>query len=465
MVSLPAPSQKTDEVKKPRKILGVRVAAIFEALFMLAFILAMSRLIGDTSRFIHVSPHPFWVPVLLISVQYGCIEGIITALLATIALYMGNVPIQQYQETLFDYQLRLAAQPFMWFVAAFILGEIRLRVDAQNRELVEEITTLSGEAAIIYKAYEQLKETKSQQDRLLASQSKTASAIYQTFQLLQGVSPTQILTDLPRVFSTALNPHKFSVFAMGHQGFEVATSHGWTETDQFMRRIPKDHPLFQAVGIDRRLVAVFNPDDEAALKGQGMLAAPLYDSDTQQLLGMVKVEAIDFLDFNRNTLEGFQALCNLVGLSYANARRYRALERQAIFSNLRPVYSLNYLSEQQVFIEELCKQAKIPLSSIHFQGHDERPQELLADDVLDEGVVAHLLVALVKPKGQVFKASRHAYDFIILLPNTDTIGAQSLAGEILEAVMKDERLKHLKLSQKVEVLVDVNVTPVQPARA
>ncbi len=432
--------------QRPHKLLGIRLAALVEMVLMFAVMLIVGDALGASHRLITVSPHPFWIVVLLISVQYGCVEGIIACVLATLCLYVGNVPPQEFRETLFDYQVRLAALPFMWFVAAFVLGEMRLRVDSQKEELADQLDNLTEEATTIFAAYEKLKDTKEQQDRLLASQQQTAASIYQTFKYLQSLAPTRILLDLDKIFATALDPRKFSVYAVGPNGLEVATSHGWQDNDTFMRRIPTSHPLFKAIAEERRLVAIINPLDQTILQGQGMLAAPLIDPENNHLLGMVKIEDMEFLDFNRNTLQAFQALCEVIGLAYAHARRFRALDRQAIFAPEAPIYSSAFLAQQKPYMEELSRRARLPLTLIHVRGFEEQ------QDQVHELTMGELLKSAVQPLGMVFKASRKPLDFVILLPNTDKAAAEALSGEILEATQRDKLLSMVKLSQKVEIL-------------
>ncbi|MDP1834912.1 MAG: hypothetical protein Q8K75_03190 [Chlamydiales bacterium] len=432
--------------RKKRKFLGLRFSAIVETLALLAVLIAGDYYWGAGERFMNISPHPFWAIVLLIAVQYGTVEGIAAAFLCSLALYVGNMPPQVYNETLFDYQLHIAKVPFLWFVAAFILGEMRLRVEGQKIQLADRLDELTEQATVVFNAYQKLKATKEHQDRLLASQRKTVASIYKTFHYLQAVSPSQILLDLDKIFYLALSPKKFSVFALGQNGFEIATSHGWNESDIYQRRISTETPLYQAVGVQRRLVVAIDPKDEEILQGQGVLAGPLFDPEKKQLLGMVKVEEVDFLELNVNTLEAFQALCEIVGIAYAHARRFRALERNTLFSETEGVYSMAFFKEQRRYLQILMQATSQPLSAISIEAGVEA-------EFAHEEALARLIEPLIAP-GQLFKGGRRNTQLAVLMPQTSKEAATELAFQIISAVEQNEYLRSLKITQRVEAIVE-----------
>ena len=68
-----------DESRTHRAILGLRVSALVETLLFLAVALLVDSLLGAGDRFSEISPHPFWIIVLLVSTYYGTNEGLATA--------------------------------------------------------------------------------------------------------------------------------------------------------------------------------------------------------------------------------------------------------------------------------------------------------------------------------------------------------------------------------------------------
>ena len=63
-----------------------------------------------------------------------------------------------------------------------------------------------------------------------------------------------------------------------------------------------------------------------------MLAGPLRDSSTGEVLGMLKIERIDFQDMTLDTLGVFQGVCDWIGMVIANQRHIEELGQARLFS-------------------------------------------------------------------------------------------------------------------------------------
>lgn len=313
---------------RKKKILGISYYAWSETCLLLFILLILNAFYGGGTRWINVQLHPFWIVILLISSQYGTLAGLMSACLSTLCLYVGNLPEQTLHETFFDYQFRIAFLPTLWIITAFVLGELRMRLEDKNRVLEKKLSDMRTEADLVVAGYEKLKAAKEYQELSIASQRRSAAALYETFKYLENLNPAHILRDLDKVILSALNPKKFSVYAWGANGFEAVTCYGWTADDHYLPRIPVGHPLYEAVADQRRLVCVVNQNDEKILNGQGLIAAPLVDTTSNEIFGLVKIESVNFMEFTLPTLQIFKTLCELIGNAYSHARKYKSLTRR-----------------------------------------------------------------------------------------------------------------------------------------
>ena len=114
---------------------GVRHPAFLEITLFLALALAIDWLFLDGTRFHSMSLHPFWILVLLVTVQYGTNAGLFAALASTVALLAGNVPIQAAFQDRFQWLFEIMRLPLLWFLTAVTLGELRMR-QIRERELL-----------------------------------------------------------------------------------------------------------------------------------------------------------------------------------------------------------------------------------------------------------------------------------------------------------------------------------------
>ncbi len=148
--------------RKPgKKFLGFRVTALIEVLVLLGLPLLIDTFLLMGDRFISVSPHPFWIPVLLVSVQYGTGDGLMAAVVASLALLIGNMPERALTQDEFSYLFNILNRPLMWFAAAVVLGELRTRHIMERDELIQNALDSKDREETISKAYERLGKIKS----------------------------------------------------------------------------------------------------------------------------------------------------------------------------------------------------------------------------------------------------------------------------------------------------------------
>ena len=70
-------------------------------------------------------PHPYWIPVLLMSSQYGVMGGLFATLAAIASYFISGLPVQSATQDFYAYAGVVAAQPCAWFGTALILGGLR----------------------------------------------------------------------------------------------------------------------------------------------------------------------------------------------------------------------------------------------------------------------------------------------------------------------------------------------------
>ncbi len=112
-----------------------------EALLLLAGLIAVDRMLFAGDQFASLTPHPFWLPVLIAATQYGVAAGMFAAAAASVALYAGGLPAQAAGMDYYDYAASVTAKPALWFAAALLLGGLRAvqirRVERTEERLAE----------------------------------------------------------------------------------------------------------------------------------------------------------------------------------------------------------------------------------------------------------------------------------------------------------------------------------------
>ena len=314
-----------DQPAAPRRVAGVRLSALFEIVAFVAIALAIDALWGAHNRYADLSPHPFWIVVVLAASYYGTHEGLAAVVVASLALLLGNLPQQQIDQDLNTWLLQATLQPLGWCVAAMVLGSMRDSFRRRHAALADELGEARQQLRTITDGYAQLHKLKQHLEARVAGQLCTVYALYNASRAIERQGVGEVLVGVNELVRTVMHPDKFSLFLLNGACLEAAANEGWQPADPYARDIEAASPLYEAVVSQRRFLVITDAADEPLLRGEGLLAGPLINGETGAVVGMLKIEAIGFLDLNLSNVQNFHVLCDWVGAALANAQRVENL--------------------------------------------------------------------------------------------------------------------------------------------
>ena len=109
----------------PARSMAVNWRLVPETLAVIAAVVAFDRFVLKSASFGSVNPHPFWIPVVLMAVQYGVAGGVFVTVAATAVLFAVAPPLQLASQDFYTYAGAALAQPTAWLVAALVVGGLR----------------------------------------------------------------------------------------------------------------------------------------------------------------------------------------------------------------------------------------------------------------------------------------------------------------------------------------------------
>ena len=115
------------------------IRAVFEGVALLVIMIGIETLFFGRGTYATLDVHPFWIAVLLVTLQHGLYSGVTTAVLAAMML---DWPIRPPGLGIADYYLELARLPVQWIIAATLLGVYRQSQIRLEAERVREIAHL-----------------------------------------------------------------------------------------------------------------------------------------------------------------------------------------------------------------------------------------------------------------------------------------------------------------------------------
>jgi len=428
-------TDNTQPFVKPERplLLGLRRSAILEIVLSLGILLVIDLVFFDHTRFWNVDPHPFWFVVLFISCKYGTKEGLIAAIAASAALLIGNIPEQTMSQDNYAYPLYVLRLPLLWLVSSVAFGELR-QMHIRERENTESMLLASQEREQrIAQSYQWVRQIKEQFELRVAGQLRSSIAAYQAAKTMEALSQQQVLQGFEELVSATLHPQQFSVYLLGEKGLDLALMHGWNESDNYRRQYGSSDALYQAVIAHRKIPCVANAEDEKLLGSQGLIAGPLVDRDTGEVVGMLKIEKIHFTDLNLSNLEAFATMGEWAGKALVNARRYQTAKAGSVMNPDHNLFTQSYFTRFSLYIKSLAERLKFPVMSVTVRLVD-------AENLSPEErtriarALAEAVTSALRDVDLAFDHHEGGEEYAIMLPATDRKGAEVVMKKIRETL-------------------------------
>jgi len=317
---LPPPQRdKPPAPAEPPHLLGVRRSAWLELALLLsaAYLVDISAFGGN--RFVEVTPHPLWLVVLMLSVQYGLAEACLAVVLCTVFLWAGNLPLPRTGEDDIAYLWQLSQLPLQWTAAALAIGGLRQRQLAERQALLRQLADAEHHRSQLHHAYAQLKQAKHQLDVRLATRANLAARSFDTVMSLFAAPHDERDAALLQWVSDWIGARAFSIFLLDGDVLRLHQQSGWSSDAPYSREHGAGTPLFQSVVGEHRRVLVCDSRGTSILNNEGLVAGPLLEQRTQRVVGMLKLEHLDLANLNAELLERFDTLCLWIGTVLAQS--------------------------------------------------------------------------------------------------------------------------------------------------
>ncbi|MEO5367517.1 MAG: GAF domain-containing protein [Magnetococcus sp. WYHC-3] len=346
------------------RVAGLRYFAFIEVALFLGVGLVLDTWLLAQDRFWQVSPHPFWAIVLLVALQYGTREAVLTALAVSVALLVGNMPDRSIHDDEFSYLFAILHLPMMWFTAAVLLGEIRMRQIRERDSLKEHWEASRKREGDLTRAYERLQRIRDNLESRMASQMRTVVSTHRAARALDEQEPNQVIDGAVEMIRATLGPEKFSLFLLDQDRLVLRIESGWQDEEHFSREFTNVSRMFQEVVGQGRVLAVSRGDQREVLASEGVLAGPLRDSETGQVVGMMKIESLGFMDFTLSNVENFKVLCDWVGGAYANAQRFQEANADRVINPAHQLFSYRFFPRQTTMLTNLGRRLRFDVCII-----------------------------------------------------------------------------------------------------
>ena len=207
----------------------------------------------------------------------------------------------------------------------------------------------------ISEAYEWVSELKQKQELRVAGQLRSSIDTYKAAKAIETLDPHEVVVGIQELVKAVMNPEKFSVYMLNGDVLEANIVSGWSHQEEFPRSFSSATGLFREVIGSREVLCIANSEHENILDGNAVLAGPLVDTDSGELVGMLKIESLGFTDLNLSTIESFRAICEWVGMAFINAAKYQTAKSESVVNPDHQLMTSGYFKRHTDYISSLAQ--------------------------------------------------------------------------------------------------------------
>ncbi len=443
-----------EKKRTPQPLFRLRTIAVIEVFIAIGILLVINLFYFNGDRYTGITPHPFWFVIILISAQYGVAEGVFAVLISTVAFLVGNVRSRGDNEYLYNYLLDINSQPLLWLISAVILGSLRFRHVMERDRLRNDLTEAFKREEIVAVKYEELRMIREMLEQRLVRHANTAIDTYKAVKLMETSHPGRILEGMQDLIVSLLQPKQFSVYMLNGDALNASVTYAWEKPDQYPTHLDSANQLFQEVIGKKRFLCIADEEDELILsQHHGMLAGPIM-SENGQILGMLKIEQINYTDLHISTLQTFRIVCNWIGNAYYQAEGYQKATSNSFISPANNLYSYEFFKLQADYTTFLAKRFNFDLLLMVVKILDNA--ENIGGNQYQAGLKA-LETAVeqnLRKIDQIFNYQMPDHAYYILLPGTGENYGQLVTEKISRAFEAAQKAAgtQLQLSFSTQVL-------------
>ncbi len=294
------------------------VSAVFELGAIVALINFVDWLLPSYGLG-EVGPSPYWLAVLLLSLQYGTVSGLMAAAIAILLTMLPGIPEQGVGENHFAFLLRIWVQPILWIAVAVLLGQFRMRQIAVKEELTRQVQELANQRQALADYSNNLRSRCEVLERHIAGQQRSPATALLLAQQALGRRDSDLGTALAKSVALSIHGGQASVYALEGLQLEKRADSGWFNNHSWANALPAGHPLYRAV-VDRgESVSVLDTGGEAALSGEGVAAVPIRSAVNGAVVGMLKLEAASPTAIAPETVVALEVMAQVLSCRFAGA--------------------------------------------------------------------------------------------------------------------------------------------------
>ncbi len=281
----------TAAVPRVRLLLADKRSLIAETFGFVFLIVIINMLfLGGASNKINIDL--FWIPVLLISAQYGAIGGLLSTFVATAAFLATALPPQLANQDFYSYAGTLLAYPSSWLAYTLVIGGIRSLHMLHAAELTRSLEDTHESLFDLTGGLERALAEIGRLECRIAGDTSTVDAVIRDLARLDLSDQKKMTESFIEVIRDGVGASIVSLYLMTPRGM---TSLVRMDADDTLSRseVPNfSGALLEALDSDRGAISRQDSDGDSLLPPGAVCAAPIKAGPGVPPDGVIVVERL-----------------------------------------------------------------------------------------------------------------------------------------------------------------------------
>jgi hypothetical protein len=192
-------------------------------------------------------PHPYWIPVLLMSSQYGMLGGLFASVVATTAYFVVDAPPQSAALDFYSYAGTVAGQPAAWLATALILGGLRSLHIRHSRDLTGQLEEVTAVVDDLSEGLESALAEIRNLERSIAVDTSSVAAVLRSLARLDTTHRRAAAASFADLIRHGVGASSFAIYLREQDGFEAAHAVDSGRTLPVSALPPLEGPLVDAL--------------------------------------------------------------------------------------------------------------------------------------------------------------------------------------------------------------------------
>ena len=343
--------------------------------------------------FIHVSPHPYWLPILGFGAFYGIRAAWISASAFSLLYLMGyGFQNRESMETLLSFTV--LKEPLLFMIFGIILGHITQTLKNTIEEWKSKYTIVKKEEEKLTKEIKVNEAVKNELEHHITTQVSTLTHIYDFAKKLSSFELKSLYQEALKMLVEHLQIDQTSLYLAEHNLLRLeTTAHSGQLSYAPPKEVNRSTGIFHIAIQHRKTISIrelFGVMDYETLKQNPLMVVPLFRKDGS-LIGVISIEKINFQLYTPTTIKLISLIAEWLSNAIDNALLLQETQKKSILDEQLGLYQYHYFKKR--ILDEFGRAIKfsLPLSLMLF--HVEHEQNIKPESKLP---LQHSLSSLIR---------------------------------------------------------------------